>query len=559
MKLGNEATIEATIPLSGTLDAESGPTERQRSDNSCWTLPLVWSGVAVTAAVGCIGFYREIFLLWTVWTSDSLRSIGILIPPLSILLTLRVWKQLGWERKGSWWGFALIGLAFGMSALRQFLLVNWNVGTASVSLLPASSPLFFYWTGIIVLFAGWRVGRQAAFPLVLMLLATTVPSSVNVIDLQLQSVSAHVARGFATLIGFRPTTPALRLMFSPDFGMFIAPGCDGIRGAVTMGYIALILGYLKRVSLRRWILYVSGAVLLGYVFNFARLCLLVIYYKIALGHSSLEQVAKQADYVIGSSLFLIATVLFLRVARLKDDKKDIQAPFGNAPTTDLAGMWSLVGKGAAFAVAVTLVASVQAQGLKTLWADRNPLRWSPDLVPKQVGDFILSRTWYEQVAGIPVMETAAYSAPGSSEITLGIWVGHDPYPHNSQNCWMARGLSAGERALIALPTAYGQNVPFDISFYNDGATQTVVATALCSPRSCRQYPIRDDNKLVVLLLTRPNTATVPGEGGHPVAIIVRIDTPVKNASESAAYQDMSAELRRFVSGLDLSQLSKAFQ
>jgi len=40
-------------------------------------------------------------------------------------------------------------------------------------------------------------------------------------------------------------------MFAPDFGMFIAPGCDGIRGAITLGYLALVLGYLKRVSLRR--------------------------------------------------------------------------------------------------------------------------------------------------------------------------------------------------------------------------------------------------------------------------------------------------------------------
>src|SRR5208282_1924785 len=118
------------------------------------------------------------------------------------------------------------------------------------------------------------------------------------LDLPLQSLSAHIARSFANMIGFPPTNPELlRLMFTPDFGMFIAPGCDGMRGAVTVGYVALIVGYLKGVSIPRWLLYVTGAVLLGHLFNLIRLCTLVLYYRVAVGHPALEHVAKQADYV----------------------------------------------------------------------------------------------------------------------------------------------------------------------------------------------------------------------------------------------------------------------
>jgi len=113
-------------------------------------------------------------------------------------------------------------------------------------------PVYLYGSGIVLLFAGTRVWRKAWFPVGLLLLSQPVPVvTSSMIDIPLQNISARVARDFATLIHFAPTTPQLRLMFAPDFGMFIAPGCNGIRGAITLGYLALVLGYLKRVSLRR--------------------------------------------------------------------------------------------------------------------------------------------------------------------------------------------------------------------------------------------------------------------------------------------------------------------
>ena len=88
--------------------------------------------------------------------------------------------------------------------------------------------------------------------------------------------------GFAIALGQKLTPDQLRLMFTPDFGMFIAPGCNGIRGAITMGFIALIAGYLYRFRRYAHVAVVAGAVLLGYVFKFARLCILVLYYLVAL-------------------------------------------------------------------------------------------------------------------------------------------------------------------------------------------------------------------------------------------------------------------------------------
>ena len=128
----------------------------------------------------------------------------------------------------------------------------------------------------------------------------------------------------------QPLTPdQMRLMFTPTFGMFIAPGCNGIRGAVTMGMIALVAGYVYRFRWHVHAAVVAGAVLLGYVFNFARLCLLVVYYIIALHIPWMQNKAKLGDYIIGGCLFLFATFLFFHVIRRFGDtarRPEEQAP-----------------------------------------------------------------------------------------------------------------------------------------------------------------------------------------------------------------------------------------
>ncbi len=214
---------------------------------------LFGCAIAGLTIAGCLGFYRDLLILWTVWTTDPLRSVGMLVPPVSVILTLRVWRQHGWQMRGTWWGLAVIALSYLLCLLRQRIVLMAIFGQASASLIPISLPLYVYGSGIVLLFAGVEVWRKAWFPIGLLLLSQPVPVLANgMIDIPLQNISARVARSFATFIHFAPTTPQLQLMFSPDFGMFIAPGCDGIRGAVAMCYGALILGSLTRVTWSAW-------------------------------------------------------------------------------------------------------------------------------------------------------------------------------------------------------------------------------------------------------------------------------------------------------------------
>ncbi|HVN92972.1 MAG TPA: exosortase J [Terracidiphilus sp.] len=532
----------------------------------------LWCAIVILAAAGCVGIERELALLWRCWTTDPLRSIGMLIPPASIILTLRVWRKNGWQLRGSWLGLVLIAAAFSVSILRHSAEVFIAAGGTLISLIPLTSPVYLYGSGVVLLFAGPRVWRKAWFPLALLLLSQPVPVlTSSMIDIPLQNVSARVARDFATLIHFAPTTPQLRLMFSPDFGMFIAPGCDGIRGAVALGYLALILGYLKRVSFRRWAAYVAGGVLLGYFFNFIRLCVLVVYYRVALGHSALEGVAKQADYVIGSCLFLIAILIFVRLATLSEKSA---LPSDSEPTP-AAGSASPVSsrensapssrhlfiRCAAFAGVLVAFLALPSSALRSRPSPQASMASAAALArfPQQIGSFALSRTWYEQSGGQTLVDSAAYSAPGSDEIILAVWVAPFVYYHDANSCWLARGLTPERLASIPYLAARGSALNLSTGFYDDGVADSIVVSVACTPGSCSQSQPGASNSRIRLVVLKPQTSDLTGGAAHPVPIMIRIDRPHSAEPSDTTQAELTAEARAFISGLDPMSLSRAFQ
>jgi exosortase J len=552
-----------TAPMAEELELHSTETvtaapESAPMQQSKVTLLLVCGMVILTVA-GCLGIYRELTFLWICWTTDPLRSIGMLIPPASIVLTLRIWRQHGWEMRGTWGGLFVIALAFFLSFLRLNVMFLAVAGRATVSLIPASLPVYVYGSGIILLFAGTRVWRDAWFPLGLLLLCQPVPFLSNeLIDIPLQNVSARVARSFATLIGFAPTTPQLRLMFSPNFGMFIAPGCNGIRGAVTMGYVALILGYLKRVSIFRWMALVTGAVLLGYLFNFMRLCVLVLYYRAALGHSAMEGLAKQADFAIGSGLFLAATLLFLRLVRSKQPTVPLTpAPSGShASLLPTMNVWV---KCAGFAIVTLLALALPSSAIRHTPGSAARIASFAGRMPKQIGEFTLTRTWYEQQSGITVEQNAAYSTPGSDEIILGVWVAPLSHFHDAHQCWLARGLQPDILTTRPFVTAGGASIPLSTGFYSDGVTDSVVVNAVCSPSTCLQFQQLPSSKGIGFVFLKPQMDEFSNSGSHPVSIMVRIDRLRTDAPKTVTYAQLADEAQKFLAGLNPLSVSGTFQ
>src|SRR5271169_3959411 len=281
------------------------------------SVPRAATLAALLAVLGLSTIWSTMNALWFLWTTDALKSIGMFIPLVSFVLILRAWRSLGWEMEGSWWGLVILVVTAAVVHIRdQAILVFVFSPKWSIYIPPHSLVAFAYGAGVVLLFGGTRLFRAALFPLILLWFVNPIPHIFNVlVDLPLQRASAHVAREFAIALG-QPLSPdQLRLMFTPDFGMFIAPGCNGIRGAVTMGFIALIAGYVYRFRWYAHVAVVAGAILLGYVFNFARLCILVLYYIVALRILWLRSRAEMGDYIIGACLFLLGTFLLFYVVR----------------------------------------------------------------------------------------------------------------------------------------------------------------------------------------------------------------------------------------------------
>jgi exosortase J len=272
--------------------------------------PAQFAAIATGFAVlGVLAIWPTMLTLWNWWTTDATKSLGILVPLASLVLILRAWRAIGWQAEGSWWGLAVLLPTIAAAWVQQRAVLILVVSPQwSTALPPPSLVLMAYASGVVLLFGGTRLLRAALFPILLLWFVNPIPHVFSrLVDLPLQTVSAHMARVFAVRLGQHLTPNNLRLMFTPEFGMFIAPGCNGIRGSVTMGFIALIAGYLYRFRWHAYALVVMGAILLGYVFNLVRLCLLVLYYVAALHFTSLQNKAEGADYLIGGVLFLVAT------------------------------------------------------------------------------------------------------------------------------------------------------------------------------------------------------------------------------------------------------------
>jgi exosortase J len=294
-----------TASGAGALRASPQDAEKNSS-------PLVAAGILAVAGLGL--FWWQFVVLWSIWTSDSLRSIGALAIPVSVALFIRTVGRDDFAAGGSWWGLVLVAAAAAGANLQPPALV-W--GRSDFSLLPIGLLFYLYASGVTALFGGARAWRKVGFALFLLLLVNPVPHFfTNLIDLRLQHFGAQAARSFAELLGVPVSGATLKLMFFHDqLGMFVAPSCNGLQGAAAMGALALVIGHLRGMGFLPHALMVAGAVALAYLFNLLRLFLLVLYYCLAHQLPVLGGYAVGADYLIGGTLFVLAAAFLLRVSR----------------------------------------------------------------------------------------------------------------------------------------------------------------------------------------------------------------------------------------------------
>jgi len=519
------------------------------------------------AGAGLLTIYGSVVQLFGIWLTDDLKSMGLIVPFISFLLILRAWRTIGWQTAdtpSSWWGFALLAGSAALMFLRgQMLLVVTVDKDWLLQLPPLPLVAVVYTAGMVLLLGGPKLLRASWFPVLFMWAVIPVPQTFNRrVDLPLQHASAAVARAWAHLLGQPLTQDKLRLMFTPEFGMFIAPGCNGIRGAITLGLAAVVVGYLYRF---RWQVYapaVGGAVLLGYVFNFLRLCLLVVYYKLALPFPWMQHQARNADFVIGGCLFLCALAIFFTVAdRLRQRPEDVLAgPPAIVDRSPPRPMRPYLLRVAAVLLLAT-VFGIDARYQRHLNTAAQTQQAAIPKLPVRVGNFTLTHTWNDTMTtGVIVYIWGEYAAPDSApghpgpHVSLGI--SPDLGVHDAEVCHIARGEDPTWHGQIAASTAGGE-VELTAATYSDGVTQKLEASTVCDAGQCRQYSQSAHH--VTLVYARPHrNMPLQSVETRAVPVLLKVESLDTLAPADQVRSQLIGTLNTFLKDADLAELTSVY-
>jgi exosortase J len=517
----------------------------------------------LAAAAGLVTVFSSVRMLWIIWRTDDLKSMGMVVPFICAALILREWRRLGWETEGSWWGFVVLAISAALMFLRDQTLFIVTINKDWLLQIPPL-PLVavVYAAGMVLLFGGTRLLRAAWFPVLLMWAVIPVPQTFSrFIDLPLQHAAASVARAFAHALGQQLTQDKLRLMFTPEFGMFIAPGCNGIRGSITLGLAAIVVAWLYRF---RWYVFapvVAGAVLLGYLFNFLRLCLLVIYYKFALGHEWWQNHARQADLVIGGCLFVLALVIFFAVAeRLRRYPDDVRAePPATAPTLRPARPYL-----ARVAAVLALSAIFGVEAIHALRADAayEASRPTPAGLPQRIGDYTLVRTWTDTtIEGTVVYIWGEYAPPAphpgvSSSPHISLGISPQLGVHDAEVCHIARGEDPTWHGQIAAGSPGGE-IDLTSAAYNNGVTQRLEASTVCDAGACRQYS--ETTQHVTLVYARPHRdLPMSADRTRPVPVLLKVESLDVISPTSVIEPQLAQTLKNFLVEANLVQITAPY-
>ena len=505
-------------------------------------------------------------MLWMIWRTDDLKSMGMVVPFICAALILREWRRLGWETEGSWWGFAVLAISAALMFLRDQTLFIVTINKDWLLQIPPL-PLVavVYAAGMVLLLGGTRLLRAAWFPVLLMWAVIPVPQTFSrFIDLPLQHAAASVARAFAHALGQQLTQDKLRLMFTPEFGMFIAPGCNGIRGSITLGLAAIVVAYLYRF---RWFVavpVVAGAVLLGYLFNFLRLCLLVVYYKIALGHEWWQNHARQADFVIGGCLFVLALVIFFAVAeRLRRDPQDVRAespqPAPCVPPGDALPRPRRCRSRA--------LGHLRRRGPPRSSAPRPPMRpaaphlpafhSASETTPSSAPGPTPRSKEPSSISGAstprPPRRPAPQRAP-SPHISLGI--SPQLSVHDAEVCHIARGEDPTWHGQIAAASPGGE-IDLTSAAYNNGVTQRLEASTVCDAGACRQYS--ETTQHVTLVYARPHRdLPMSADSTHPVPVLLKVESLDVLSPTSVIEPQLATALKAFLAETNLVRITAPY-
>lgn len=224
-----------------------------------------------TAALACAGaavvFAPILYHMFLHWQADPDYSHGFLVAPLAIYFALERRRKLARAPIApSWWG--LLPLLLGALALA--------VGRLGVELMSMRAAFVLTLNGLVLLLLGLPIYRILAFPLLFLFLMVPLPRSlVNVIAFPLQLFAADLAVSSVQAFGL----PVLRegnIIHLPDFRLFVAEACSGLRSLMALGTLGVVFAYFFRKSWGERIVLVASTIPIAVLVNAFRVGLTVV-------------------------------------------------------------------------------------------------------------------------------------------------------------------------------------------------------------------------------------------------------------------------------------------
>jgi len=169
------------------------------------------------------------------WSTDEDMSHGFLVP---IVILWVIWKDRErWrelEPQPSWWGFALLAIG-GCMQLAAALGVGLFAGAVAFLVSIA---------GAVLCLGGFGWLRALAFPFVLGLFMLPKLAIVyNQATLPLQLLASRIAAGLLTSAGIGVIREG-NILDVGGHRVLVAEACNGIRYLMSLGFMAVVFGYI---------------------------------------------------------------------------------------------------------------------------------------------------------------------------------------------------------------------------------------------------------------------------------------------------------------------------
>jgi exosortase len=193
--------------------------------------------VVVLTSVALVACYASTLRgMFEQWSSDEDMSHGFLVPLIILWIVGRERERLrALKTEPSWWGFALLALAAGM----QF------AGLLGVGLFAGSVAFLVSIAGAVLCLGGFAWLRALAFPLALAVFMLPKLAIVyNQVTLPLQLLASRLAAAMLTVAGIGVIREG-NILDVGGHRVAVVEACNGIRYLLSLGFMALVFGYLS--------------------------------------------------------------------------------------------------------------------------------------------------------------------------------------------------------------------------------------------------------------------------------------------------------------------------